>query len=338
MAYNDILLRLLEGKKVERTPVWLMRQAGRYLEEYGLFRKNRNFLDLCRDADAICNITMQPVDILGVDAAILFSDILIFLPSMGLNLEYNPSPVVKYIIESEKDVLTLKEIHPESDLNFILESIVNLTEKLSVPLIGFAGGPFTIASYILEDSQAKDFLKTKSFMYNKRHVFTLLMELLSTNIKRFLKAQIESGCKIVQIFDTWAGILSFDDYNDFVFPFIKDIFASLDNAYKIYFIKNGSAYYEKLRELNIDVLSVDWRQPLSTVSNLSENRFIMQGNLDPATLLAEKELLSKKIDNILGDAKHLRGHIFNLGHGIYPQSKRENVKFLVDYVKEKSMY
>ncbi|MDY6820163.1 MAG: uroporphyrinogen decarboxylase [Deferribacterota bacterium] len=331
--FNDIILRTIKGEKTEYSPVWFMRQAGRYLKEYMHYKEKKNFIELCSDPKTIYEITLLPVNILKVDAAILFSDILIPLPAMGIPISYTPAPIVNIERIDHKFINNLKEIEPERDLKFVLDGIDLLISKLAVPLIGFCGSPFTIACYIFNNMIAKDFVGIKIFKDLHEKLFFKLMDILTTNLIRFLKAQINHGCKIIQIFDTWAGTLNSLDYKKFVYPYIKKITDSTTDAFKIYFIKNATPYYEFINNLNIDVLSVDWRQSLSEVNSITKNRFILQGNMDPYVLLTNKENAEEKCKTILDDAKSLKGHIFNLGHGIYPNSDVKIVKHLVNYVK-----
>lgn len=335
--YNEILLKAVKGEKLDRRPIWLMRQAGRYLKDYLELKKNKSFLELCLSPESIYEVTMLPVKLLDVDGAILFSDILIILPAMGIPVEYNPAPVVSFDISSKNTINNLTHFKPEKSLDFVLKGIDLLIKDLEVPLIGFCGSPFTIACYMLNRTPGKDFFGVKVFKECNKKYFVELMEVLTHNLMLFLKAQIAHGCKIIQIFDTWAGILSVDDYRDFVFPYIKKLTDSINNAYKIYFIKNGTAYYEIIKELNIDVLSVDWREHLSVVDKATRNRFILQGNLDPAILLTKKSIVKESAERIIQDSLSLRGHIFNLGHGLYPQSDVNLVKYLVDYVQNRKI-
>jgi uroporphyrinogen decarboxylase len=335
--FNDILLRTIKGEKIEKRPVWLMRQAGRYLKEYSDLKKNKNFLELCHDSKMIYDITMLPVKILDVDAAILFSDILIILPAMGIPVDFSPAPNVPSDFFESNFIEKLSAIDPETDLDFIMKGIDMLVADLHVPLIGFCGSPFTIACYLLNKIPGKEFLGVKVFKETDKKNFLNLMDLLTCNLMLFLRSQIAHGCKVIQVFDTWAGILSVNDYEEYVFPFVNKLMNELEGAYKIYFIKNGSPYYEIIKNLNIDVLSVDWREALSIVSKATQNKFILQGNLDPAILLTNKEILTGYIDNILNDSLSLKGHIFNLGHGLYPQTDVKLVKYLVDYVHKRTI-
>jgi uroporphyrinogen decarboxylase len=335
--FNDILLRAIKGEKLNRRPVWLMRQAGRYLKEYSELKKNNTFLELCQNPQTIYDVTMLPVKILNVDGAILFSDILIILPAMGIPVDFTPSPVVKLDALNKGILNNLPDFEPEESLDFIMKGIDLLVRDLNIPLIGFCGSPFTIACYILNQIGGKEFLGVKLFKEIETKAFLNLMEVLTHNLQLFLNAQIAHGCKVIQVFDTWAGILSIDDYKSYVFPFIDKLMNSIENAHKIYFIKNGSPYYEIVRNLNIDVLSVDWREPLSKVNLVTKNKFVLQGNLDPTILLTDRIVLKNHIERIIDDSRSLRGHIFNLGHGLYPQSNVDLVKYLVSYVQNRKI-
>lgn len=335
--FNDILLKAIKGEKLDRRPIWLMRQAGRYLKEYRELKRHQSFLELCQNPKSIYKVTMMPVEILDVDAAILFSDILIILPAMGIPVEFSPAPVVRSDILKNEISNLESNFDPEKSLDFLMEGIDLLVKDLTVPLIGFCGSPFTILCYMLDRMAGKDFTGVKVFKEINKKSFLKLMEILTYNLQLFLKAQIKHGCKAIQIFDTWAGILSVEDYKEYVFPFIKQITDNITEAYKIYFIKNGSPYYEIIRDLNIDVLSVDWRERLSLVDKITKNKFVLQGNLDPAILLTDSIILKKHVENIIQDSLSLKGHVFNLGHGIYPQTEVGLVKYLVDYVQRRKI-
>ena len=218
MAFNDLILKVLRGEKVEKTPIWLMRQAGRYMPEYMAIRKKVSFLELCKTPELACEVTLQPVDILKVDAAILFSDILIPVEPMGINLDFNPAPTISNPVRKKEDVEKLRVIDPYEDVPFVIEAVKLLVKELNVPLIGFSGAPFTLACYMVEGGGSKNFTHIKTLMHTDSITYNKLLEKITDSTIKYLQAQIDNGCKIVQIFDTWAGILSPLDYANYVFP------------------------------------------------------------------------------------------------------------------------
>ena len=334
MSFNNSLLDALEGRKLPSPPVWLMRQAGRYMPEYMAIRKNVSFLELCKTPELACEVTLQPVDILGVDAAILFSDILIPVEPMGIKLDFNPAPVIANPVRSLPDVKALTVPEPTLVLPYVYETIRLLVQKLKVPLIGFSGAPFTLACYMVEGGGSKNYTEIKKMMYTEREAYTILMQKLTESTYKYLKGQIDAGCPVVQIFDTWAGVLSPDDYREFVFPWVKELTESLNQyAHVIYFAKDGASYYEDIKGLNCRGLGVDWKSDLDKADAATGHKFCLQGNMDPAILFTDKETISKTVATILERADKLKGHIFNLGHGIMPQTPVENVKHLVKCVK-----
>ena len=337
MAFNNLILRVLDGKKVERTPVWLMRQAGRYMPEYMAVRKKVTFLELCKTPELVCEVTLQPVDILGVDAAIVFSDILIPVEPMGIKLDFNPAPSISNPIRNLKDVEKLRIIDPLNDVPFVIDAIKLLIKELRVPLIGFSGAPFTLACYMVEGGGSKNFSHIKTLMHTDFKAYDELMNKITVSTAKYLQAQIDGGCPIVQIFDTWAGIVSPNDYSRFIFPYVEKLINILENAHVIYFAKESATFFSKVKELNCVGIGVDWKINLDDAAKVLDNKFVLQGNLDPVLLLADKKTIADETDDILESAKGLKGHIFNLGHGILPETPVENVKFLVDYIHQKGL-
>ncbi len=336
MSFNDLILRTLKCEKTERTPVWLMRQAGRYMPEYRAVRSKVTFLELCKNPELACQVTLDPVRILGLDAAILFSDIMIPVEGMGIDLDFNPGPVISNPIRTLEDAERLKIINPEIEVPFVIETVKLLVSKLNVPLIGFSGAPFTLACYMVEGGGSKNFLEIKSLMYKNKKAYDILMDKITVSTAKYLQTQIDNGCPIVQIFDTWAGIVSPYDYEEFIFPYVDKLINSLKNAEVIYFAKDSSNFYDTIKNLNCAGLGVDWKIQMEKAANLTDNKFVLQGNMDPALLFADKKSIAKAADRILDEASNIKGHIFNLGHGILPKTPVENVQFLVDYVKERS--
>lgn len=339
---NDTFLKVCRGEKASYTPIWLMRQAGRYMPDYQEIRKKVGFLALCKSPELAALVTMQPVDALNVDAAILFSDILIPIEVMGINLEFSESkgPIIHNPIRDKKDVLNLKCINPEEDLPFISDTIKILKRNLRVPLIGFSGAPFTLATYMIEGSSSKNFINTKRMMYQVPDTFLELMNKLTDTVIVYLKNQIDSGVDAVQIFDTWAGILSPYDYKKNVLPHIQKIINSLKSHNSrlpiIYFAFNCGCMLNVIRQSEADVLGLDWRIDVSTAIEQLGDNIVFQGNLDPCILFGTEKIIKESVKNILSDAKKAKGHIFNLGHGILPETPLENVIKLVDIVHELS--
>lgn len=332
MAFNDLLLKALHKEKTTNTPIWLMRQAGRYMPEYMEVRKKVSFLELCKSPELACEVTLQPVDILGTDAAILFSDILIPIEPIGIDLNFNPAPTISNPVRSIDDVNKLKNFNPEIDVPFVYKTIDLLVKKLNVPLIGFSGAPFTLACYMAEGSGSKSFLEIRKMMLNTPKIYNLLMEKLTEDTIKYLQAQIKHGCSAIQVFDTWAGILPPIEYKEMVFPYIKTISENITAPF-IYFAKDGSAYFDTIKNLNCACIGIDWKITLKEANEKLGNNFTLQGNLDPAILFSNKENIKKYAEITLQDGKTCPAHIFNLGHGIMPTTPVENVKYLINVVK-----
>jgi uroporphyrinogen decarboxylase len=331
---NRLLLDVLEGKKVDRPPIWLMRQAGRYMPEYMDVRKKVSFLELCKTPELAAKVTHQPVDILGVDAAILFSDILIPVEPMGVKLDFNPAPVISNPVRNRDDAEKLTIIDPYIDVPFVIDTVKLLVRDLDVPLIGFSGAPFTLACYMVEGGGSKNFIHIKKMMHTDPKTYGILMEKLTKSTINYLQSQIDGGCPVVQIFDTWAGILSPCEYAEKVFPYVDLLINSLKNAHIIYFAKDSATFYKHIKDLKCSGIGVDWKIDLEDADSfLGRGEFVLQGNLDPVALFTDKETIKKMASLIVEKGKQLKGHIFNLGHGILPETPVENVKYLVDLVK-----
>lgn len=334
MAFNDLFLRTLEGEKTERPPVWLMRQAGRYMAEYRAMRTRVSFLDLCKNPELATEAVMQPIDAFGLDAAILFNDILVPIEPMGVTLDFNPAPFISNPVRSKQDAERMRVVDPYSSLPFIIESVKLMVSKLNVPLIGFAGAPFTLACYMIEGQGSKNFLEVKKLMHNERKAFDTLMEKITDSTLAYLQAQLDNGCYAVQMFDTWAGIVSPYEYDEFIFPYVQKISENLKGKL-IYFAKDSSSFYGTMKKLDCTGMGVDWKISLKEADKQLDSKFILQGNMDPALLFTDKATIKKYADIILAEGKEIKGHIFNLGHGIMPKTPVENVKYLVDYVQGK---
>lgn len=336
---NDIFLKACRGETVEYTPVWIMRQAGRYLPEYRKVRSKVDFLTLCKTPELAAEVTIQPLQRLKVDAAILFSDILIPLEPMGIKLEFSESrgPVIHNPVNSEIDIERLRNIEPQHELSFVIETIKILVKNIKVPLIGFAGAPFTVATYIIEGGSSKNFLKTKKMMYQSQECFSRLMEFITSNTIKYLKAQIDAGVHALQIFDSWAGVLSPRDFEQYALPYVQKIISELN--YKvpvIYFAFNSSSMIELVKSSAADVIGLDWRIELSQAVNKLGKDVSIQGNLDPCLLFGTDELIRERVLHILRGAEKSRGHIFNLGHGILPETPVDKVISMVEAVHQLS--
>lgn len=341
MPSSEVFLRACRGEPVEYTPVWLMRQAGRYLAEYRAVRQKVSFLAMCKTPELATEVTLQPVEKLGVDAAIIFSDILLPLEGMGIRLEYSAKegPVIHNPLATEKDIQALRLIDPEEDVPFLLEAIRTVNKTLSgrIPLIGFAGAPFTLASYMIEGGHSRDFVKTKTLMYGNPGLWQALMEKLSTVITRYLHAQVKAGAQALQLFDSWVGCLSPGDYAAFVLPYSRAVFRALGaEVPTIHFGTGSSTLLALMKQAGGTVIGVDWRIELSTAwERIGPDRGI-QGNLDPVSLFGPISFIRSRVQEILASAGNRPGHIFNLGHGILPQTPVDHAKALVDAVHELS--
>jgi len=335
---NDTFLRACRGGKVEYTPVWLMRQAGRYLPQYQQVRANIDFITLCKTPELAAEITLQPVDILGVDAAILFSDILIPVEAMGMHLEFSDKsgPILSDPVRNESTVEKLSIPDTEEDMPFIVETIKILREKLKdkVPLIGFSGAPFTLATYMIEGGSSKNFFHTKRMMLQNNRVFNQLMEKLTVTVISYLSAQIKAGVQAVQLFDTWAGVLAPLDYKESVLPFVKKAISEVkrEGAPIIYFVNDCAGILKEVKKLGADVIGVDWKIDIADAIELLGREVVVQGNLDPYALFLSKEELEERVKDIVGKGEAAKGHIFNLGHGVLPETPVENVIAMVEAV------
>ncbi len=339
---NDTFLRACRGEAVEYTPVWIMRQAGRYLPEYREVRRGVDFLALCKTPELAAEVTLQPVDILGVDAAILFSDILIPVEAMGMKLRFleNKGPVLSRPVRKQRDLDRLVVIDPKKDVPFVLETIRILRRKLrrKIPLIGFSGAPFTLATYMIEGGSSKNFLNTKTVMFSAPGIFHSLMERITETTINYLAAQIKAGAQAIQIFDSWAGALAPDDYRLFSLPYVKRTISALKplGVPVIYFVNNCGGLLEMVGTSGADVIGIDWRVDLGKAITRLGKGVSIQGNLDPCALFSDRDTLKSKVADILKKGTRARGHIFNLGHGILPQTSPEMAKTLVNLVHDRS--
>ena len=328
-------------QQTERTPVWIMRQAGRYLPEYRAIREKSDFLTLCKTPELASEVTVQPVDIIGVDAAILFSDILVIPEAMGMKLEVIESkgPTFDEPIRTRQQVEELESEDVVSRLEYVFDAIRLTKERLNgrVPLIGFSGAPWTLAVYMIEGKATKNFDVIKSLIYNEPETGHALLQILADSVVEYLNAKIRAGCDAVQIFDTWAGILSPSDCEEFSLRYIRYICDRIEtNGAPVIVFAKGVGAFDSLAELNCDVIGLDWTQDIGGVRKLAGDRKALQGNLDPCVLFAPKEKIKEEVVGILDSYGQGSGHIFNLGHGILPNTPVENARYLVDCVKELS--
>ncbi len=328
-------------EKVAFTPVWLMRQAGRYMKEYRALRQKHSFLDLCKEPDLATQITLMPVDQIGVDAAIIFADILLPLEGMGIDLRFSKGggPVIGNPVRNEDDIRKLRIIDPYEDVPFLLEAIRLVCRELEgrVPLIGFSGAPFTLASYLIEGGHSKNFVRTKALMYQNPGAWRQFMEKLADVVVRYVRSQIEAGAQAIQLFDSWVGCLSPMDYEAFVLPYSQRVFQELDNQVPfIHFATDASTLLPLMRRAGGDVIGVDWRIHLGEAWKRVGYDVGIQGNLDPVVLFAPPEKIRETIGTILAAAENRSGHIFNLGHGVLPETPIDHVRVMVDAVHEMS--
>ncbi|WP_075981521.1 uroporphyrinogen decarboxylase [Bacillus massilinigeriensis] len=337
---NDTLLKAARGEETSYVPVWYMRQAGRSQPEYRAIKEKYTLFEITHQPELCAYVTRLPVENYGVDAAILYKDIMTPLPAIGVNVEIKSGigPVISNPIQSLSDVEKLGEIHPEEDVPYVFETIKLLTEEqLSVPLIGFAGAPFTLASYMIEGGPSKNYNKTKAFMYSEPKAWFALMDKLGEMTITYVKSQIKAGAKAIQIFDSWVGALNVEDYRYFIKPIMNRIFTSLkeENVPLIMFGVGASHLALEWNDLPLDVVGLDWRLPISQARKMGVNKSV-QGNLDPAILLAPWEFIEEKAKAILDQGMSQPGFIFNLGHGVFPQVNPETLKKLTSFVHEYS--
>ncbi len=334
-------LRACHRLPVDATPVWFMRQAGRYMAEYRAIRAKYTLLEIVEQPELAAEVTLQPVDAFGVDAAILFADILLPLVPMGLNLEFvkGQGPHIDNPIRSEADVARLRLLDAEADLGHVMEAIRILRPELDgrgVPLIGFAGAPYTVASYMIEGGPSKNYLHAKGMLYQAPQIWHALMEKLSASLIDYLSAQVRAGAQAVQLFDSWVGALSPQDYRQFVLPYSQRILKAMEltGVPVIHFGTGTATLLEAMKEAGGTVIGLDWRTPLDKGWDTLGDDIAVQGNLDPLTLFAPRDVLKSKIEQVLQAAAGRPGHIFNLGHGILKETDPDKVRLAVELVHE----
>ena len=322
------------------TPVWIMRQAGRYLPEYRAVRDTVDFLTLTKTPELAAEVTLQPTRRFALDAAILFSDIMTPVEGMGVSLDFSPGPVVTNPIRDAARVEELRVPDPEESVPFVLETVREVVGALpkDVPLIGFAGAPFTLFCYLVEGRGSKTFSTAKSFLFAEPEASRQLLEKLADTMASYLGAQAAAGARALMIFDSWAGLLGPEQYRRFALPAVARVIDALKplDVPLIYFPNQGATLLEDVATVDVDVVGVDWRLPLSNVRSLLGSRIAVQGNLDPAALFAPPDELKSQIDSVLAEAGDQPGHVFNLGHGIERTTDPDAVALLVDYVHERT--
>ncbi|MCY7344669.1 MAG: uroporphyrinogen decarboxylase [Pyrinomonadaceae bacterium] len=338
---NSLFIRACKGEKTERTPVWIMRQAGRYLPEYRAIRAQHDFMTMCKTPELSSEVTVQPIDIIKTDAAILFSDILVIPEAMGMHLDVIESkgPVFDVPIRSVEQIENLQLEGFIERLDYVMQAVKMTKEKLNnrVPLIGFSGSPWTLAAYMVEGKGSKNFDIIKGFVYNEPAAAHKLLQILADSVVEYLNAKIRAGCDAVQIFDTWASILSPPDFEEYSLQYIRYICENLEtNGAPVIVFAKGVSSYKNLAELKCDVLGVDWSRNIGDVRTEIGGAKGLQGNLDPTILFAPKEKIRAETERILRSYGTGAGHVFNLGHGITPQTPVENTQYFVECVKELS--
>jgi uroporphyrinogen decarboxylase len=334
-------LKACRREAVDATPVWFMRQAGRYMAEYRALRERHSLLEICRTPDLATEVTLQPIHRVEVDAAILFSDLLLPLEPMGLPFDFvkGEGPQLDRPIDSPADIDRLRDFDPREALACVLEAIGLVQRELAgrVPLIGFAGAPFTLASYAIEGGHSNNFARTKSLMYGHPDAWHRLCERLASVVADYLVAQIDAGVDAVQLFDSWVGVLGPADYREFALPHTRRIFEIVGRRVPtIHFGTGTAAILHELREAGGDVIGVDWRIPIDVAWERIGLDRAVQGNLDPTLLLGPTPRMFSHTDDILARAAGHQGHIFNLGHGILPSTPVEHVQMLAQYVHSAS--
>jgi uroporphyrinogen decarboxylase len=335
-------MRAARREPVEHTPVWFMRQAGRILPEYRAVREHHTLVEICRQPELCAEVTLQPVERLGVDAAILFSDIMTPLLGIGIDLQIvdGVGPVIAEPVRTRDDLARLRPLDPEADLPYVLESIRILVERLGDerPLIGFAGAPFTLAAYLVEGRPSRDFVRVKSMMFGAPDVWHALMERLTAITITYLRAQASAGANALQLFDSWIGALSPQDYAAFVQPYAQRIFAALAplGIPCIHFGTGTATLLPLMKDDGAPIIGIDWHVPLDEAWRTVGYDKGVQGNLDPGVLFAPAEYVRERVGDVLRRADGRPGHIFNLGHGLHPQTPLDNVQRAVEFVHELS--
>ena len=339
MTGGTRFVRACLRQPVDRTPVWFLRQAGRYMPEYQAVRRHHSLLEICKQPKLAAEVTITAAEKLDVDAAIIFADLLLPFGSMGLDFEFQAGegPVIHKPVRTVDDVARLRTDRA-SELGYVAEAIERVVAhfKDRLGIIGFCGGPFTLASYMIEGGGSRNYVHTKTLMYRETDAWRRLLDKLAAVLREFARQQVEAGADVIQVFDSWAGALSVEDYRDFVLPTTKALIRDIQamGVPVIYFGVDTASLLPAMRETGADVLGLDWRTPLGATWRGLDYACAVQGNLDPITLFAEPELIQKRVRQILDQAAGRPGHIFNLGHGIVPTTPVENAQHVVRFVRE----
>jgi len=339
---NDLFLRACKKEQIDRTPIWIMRQAGRYLPEYRAVRANSDFKTMVKTPELATEVTLQPVDIIGVDAAIIFSDILVIPEALGMNYEMVESrgPSFDWTISNESDFDKLSKSDLSDKLSYVFEALKLTKKELDgrVPLIGFAGSPWTLLTYMVEGGGSKSFSKIKSLIFNNPTLAHKLLNLISETVSEYLSLKIKSGVNAVQIFDTWGGLLSPDLYKEFSLNYIQKVIAKVKRTDEpiISYAKGIHHSMDELANCGADVISIDWTHNIGDVRKQIGNKVAIQGNMDPTVLYGSTDVIRREAVKVLDSYGKGSGHIFNLGHGILPDISPANTKALVEIVKEES--
>lgn len=328
--------RVINGNVEEVPPVWLMRQAGRYLPEYRELRQKYSFLEVCHNPELATEVTLQPIRRFGFDASILFSDILVPLVPMGADLEFSPGPTIANPLRHPDDLKNIRRIEPREDLSDVLAAVTMLRRELpdETALIGFAGAPFTLATYWIEGGKPEPFANVKRLMYNEPDLFRSLLEQLGGVVADYLLAQAEAGADAVQLFDTWAGFLPESEFNDFLLPVLRNIFDRLKEkgVRSTYYVRGSAHLVQALQMTGADVISLDWRVPLEHAKRTYGVHQPMQGNLDPTVLLGGEDIVRRETRGIISEMAGVP-HVFNLGHGILPMTPISSVEVMLDEIR-----
>lgn len=335
--FNDTILKAYKGEKTDHTPAWFMRQAGRSQKEYRELKEKYSLFDITHQPELCAYVTRLPVEHYGVDAAILYKDIMSPLPALGVDVEIKKDvgPVIDNPITNFRDVERLGSINPKEDVPYVLDTIRLLTEEqLNVPLIGFSGAPFTLASYMIEGGPSKNYSKTKALMYSQPAIWFALMDKLADMTISYVKAQIDAGVQAVQVFDSWVGALNAEDYRYYIKPVMERIFSELQtkNVPLILFGVGAQHLLPEWNDLPVDVIGLDWRTSITEAQQMGVTK-VLQGNLDPTVMLADWETIERKTKAILDEGMTQKGaHVFNLGHGVTPDIKPATLKKLTEFI------
>jgi uroporphyrinogen decarboxylase len=329
------MLRSCRGEPVDRPPVWLMRQAGRYLPEYRAVREGVSFLEMCRDVERAVKVSLQPIDLVGAEAVILFQDIFTPIPALGVDVDFQPGPVIAEPLRTMEQVKALRSPDPRESVPFVFEILAELRRQLasrSIPLLGFAGAPFTLAAYLVEGQGSRSFSSLKRMLHREPETLRALLDRLADLTVDYLNAQIEAGAQVVQLFDTWAGLLSPAEYREWVLPGHQEIASRVnrEGAPLILYVNDGAHVVDEMVEAGTDVISLDWRCDLAAVAKRHGSRVSLQGNLDPCALHAPREVIFERVRELQEAGRPARGHVLNLGHGCLPDTPVEGVRAFTD--------